>query len=139
VRKSGRRRGQTVREGHGERVSGEPTGGLLQSVTIAVYMWKAQLAIDWLWIGSAGVARHSPWTRGDTPFGQDRNRNSLARGDSSVNILVPDLPGEQQLSSKAWPSRMVSARRVSISCDSRSPADYALPVAGWQDHLRAPG
>jgi hypothetical protein len=50
-------------------------------------------------ISAYGVARHSPWTRGDTPFGQDRNRNSLARG-SSVNILVPDLPGEQHLSSR---------------------------------------
>ena len=45
------------------------------------------------------VARHSSWTRGDTPSEQDRNRNSLAGGGSSVNVLASDLPGGRQLSS----------------------------------------
>jgi len=46
------------------------------------------------------VLRHSSWTRGDSPSGQGRNRNSLAGADSSMNIPAWDLPGEQQLSSR---------------------------------------
>jgi hypothetical protein len=34
------------------------------------------------------VARHSPWRRDDTHFEQDRDRNPLASGDSSMNVAA---------------------------------------------------
>jgi len=39
------------------------------------------------------VARHSSWRRRDSPFEQDRNRNSVTDGDTSVNIVAADHPG----------------------------------------------
>src|SRR6266568_2785149 len=77
------------------------------------------------------VARHSSWTRSDTPGGQDRNRNSLAGGDTSVNILASHLPGEQQLPSCPGPHGWW----VSAGCYSGvMPADserLAVVLAWW--------
>src|SRR5258708_4074865 len=41
------------------------------------------------------VPSHSSWRRRDTPFEQDRNRNSLTGGDTLVNIVPSDHPRER--------------------------------------------
>src|SRR5258708_38422362 len=41
------------------------------------------------------VPSHSSWRRRDTPFEQDRNRNSLTGGDTLVNIVPSDHPRDR--------------------------------------------
>ncbi len=63
------------------------------------------------------VARHSSWRRRDTPFEQDRNRNSLAGvirwRQLGEHLGFGSAQGAAAIK-QAWPSRIVNIRRVLV-------------------------
>jgi hypothetical protein len=85
------------------------------------------------------MLRHSSWACGDTPSGQDRNRYSLAGGDSSVNILARTYPATSSYQAgldvpdgECPPVFILCDRHI---CKSKG---WLLP-ARWRPHLPFPG